>query len=304
MRKSFLIFTIVAALATPAIGFCVEESSTADAEVLFARRIGPMLRQKCLGCHGSDPDKIEGLLDVRSMEGLSKGGNSGKSSIVAGKTDQSPLYLAATRKSDDWSAMPPKESEQLSVEELNWLRDWINAGAPWPDDERIKQIEDKYAEGEQVLTSKALSNEWQNRRYETSKLWAYRPLQVEEVPAGEHPVDWFINRKLLESQLEPAPPAEASKLARRISFGMTGLPPEPSDVIEFTSAFANDSESAVRDFASRLMKSPHYGEHFGLHWLDVARYADSAGYANDYSRPNAWRYRDYVVRAFNNDKPY
>lgn len=304
MRKTFLIFTIVVALATAVMESCAEELAGADAEVLFARRIGPMFRKKCLGCHGSDPDKIEGSLDVRSMDGLSKGGDSGKSSIAAGKAEQSPLYLAATRKSDDWSAMPPKESEQLSVEELNWLRDWIDAGAPWPDEERIKQIQDKYAEGEQVVTSKAISDDWQNRRYETSKLWAYRPLQVEEVPADEHPVDWFINQKLHEAQLEPAPPAEAGKLARRISFGLTGLPPQPSDVIEFSSAFAKSPESAVRDFAKRLMKSPHYGEHFGLHWLDVARYADSAGYANDYSRPNAWRYRDYVVRAFNNDKPY
>ncbi|MFK8114634.1 MAG: DUF1549 and DUF1553 domain-containing protein, partial [Rubripirellula sp.] len=98
--------------------------------------------------------------------------------------------------------------------------------------------------------------------------------------------------------------AGATELARRISFGLTGLPPQPSEVAEFTTAFASDPKVAVRDFATRLMKSAHYGEHFGLHWLDVARYADTAGFANDYSRPNAWRYRDYVVRAFNDDKPY
>ncbi len=281
-----------------------QQATSGEDEILFVRRILPVLQEKCLGCHGGEPDEIKGSLDVRSLAGLLRGGDSEEPAIVAGNADQSPLYLAATRKSDDWSEMPPKESEQLSVEELNWLMTWIDAGAPWPDDEWIKHIQDEYAEGERVLTSKALSNDWQDRRYESSKLWAYRPLQVSEVPGGEHPVDWFINQRLQQSQLEPAPSAEAGTLVRRMTFGLIGLPPQPSDVVEFSSAFARDAESAVRNFANRLMESPHYGEHFGLHWLDVARYADTAGYANDYSRPNAWRYRDYVVRAFNDDKPY
>ncbi len=309
MQKLFLSFTVIVAATTldiesPAQELPDQNSTAADSEILFARRIAPLLREKCLGCHGSDPDELEGSLDVRALAGLLAGGDSGEPSIVPGKPRQSSLYLAATRKSDEWSEMPPKESEQLTAEELNWLRNWIGAGAPWPDDERVKRIQEKYAEGEQVLTSKALSDDWQNRRYEPKKLWAYRPLQVETVPAAEHPVDWFIDRELAEAQLEPAPAEEAGKLVRRMSFGLTGLPPQPSDVRKFSSAFANNPDAAVRDFARQLMKSTHYGEHFGLHWLDVARYADSAGFANDYSRPNAWRYRDYVVRAFNNDKPY
>ena len=288
----------------------VPDSTTAsdrpdvESEHLFVRRIGPLLREKCLGCHGSDPDEIEGSLDVRSLAELLKGGDSEEPSVVAGEPDESPLYLAATRQSDDWSAMPPKEAEQLSAEELSWLRDWIASGAAWPDAARMKLIQQEYDEGEQVLTSRALSDDWQNRRYEPDKLWAYRPLRVEKVPAGEHPVDWFIDQKLAEANLQSAPPAEADKLARRISFGLTGLPPQPRDSKEFSAAYAQNPDTAVRDFAGRLMKSPHYGEHFGLHWLDVARYADSAGFANDYCRPNAWRYRDYVVRSFNNDKPY
>ncbi len=281
-----------------------EDATNAAEEILFVRRVFPLLQEKCLGCHGSDPDTLEGSLDVRSLAGLLRGGDSNEPSIVPGKADQSPLYLAATRGSDDWSEMPPKESEQLTTEDLNWVRNWIDAGAPWPDDERIKQIQEKYVEGELVPTSKALSNDWQDRRYESSKLWAYRPLKVEDVPVGEHPVDWFINQQLQESQLEPARPAEPGTVVRRISFGLTGLPPEPREIVAFAAAYKTNPESAVRNFAKRLMESPHYGEHFGLHWLDVARYADSAGYANDFIRPNAWRYRDYVVRAFNNDKPY
>jgi hypothetical protein len=275
-----------------------------NGEVLFARRIAPLLREKCLACHGEKPNEIEGGLDVRSLKTLTAGGDSDEPGIVPGKHESSSIYLAAARGEETFSAMPPKESERLNKEQLRWLRNWIDEGAPWPDAYRVKQIEEQYAEGEQVVTSKALSDDWQNRRYEPSKLWAYRPLQVEVVPAGEHPVDWFIDRKLVEAKLQPAPSAEATSLARRISFSLTGLPPQPSDVKEFSTAFAHEPNAAVREFARRLMASPHYGEHFGLHWLDVARYADSAGFANDYSRPNAWRYRDYVVRAFNDDKPY
>ncbi|TWU46722.1 PSD1 and planctomycete cytochrome C domain-containing protein [Rubripirellula reticaptiva] len=304
MQKTVLAFPLVFAFAMWGLASDADEPSTADAEILFSRRISPILREKCLGCHGSEPDSIEGSLDLRSLSGLMAGGESGDPSLVPGNATDSPLFLSASRESDDWSEMPPKESERLSVEELNWLRDWIDAGAPWPDEEQIKKIQDQYAEGEQVLTSKALSDDWQFRRYEAHKLWAYRPLHVENVPENEHPVDWFINRKLLDANLAPAPSAESSKLARRISFGLTGLPPKPSETAAFLSAFADNPESAVRDFVSKLMQSPHYGEHFGTHWLDVARYADSAGFANDFSRPNAWRYRDYVVRAFNNDKPY
>jgi hypothetical protein len=303
MRRLFTIIVLIATVTFVSDSPSQEPEKT-DAETLFALRVVPILREKCLGCHGSDPSEIEGSLDARSLAGLLAGGDSATPAIVPGKADQSPLYLAATRVSHDWSAMPPKESERLSVAELNWLRTWIDAGAPWPVEERIMQLQDQYAQGVQVHTSKALDEDWQNRRYDAGKLWAYRPLQVQSVPAGEHPVDWFINQKLLDANLEPAPPAEADKLARRISFGLTGLPPRPEDVEQFAAAFASDPDAAVRELAKRLMKSPHYGEHFGLHWLDVARYADSAGYANDFSRPNAWRYRDYVVRAFNEDKPY
>ena len=149
-----------------------------------------------------------------------------------------------------------------------------------------------------------MSESWQNRRYESEKLWAYRPIKKVPVPEGQHPVDWFIHRKLDAAKLAPAPPADAHTLVRRMSFGLTGLPPSPTDVHRFTADHETDPRAAVAAFATKLMDSPHYGEHFGWRWLDVARYADTAGFANDYSRPNAWRYRDYVVRSFNHDKPY
>ena len=116
-------------------------------------------------------------------------------------------------------------------------------------------------------------------------------------------MDWFVNRKLEESGLEKSPVATARELYRRLSFGLTGLPPLPNEVLEFEEDFKK-SKKALSIHAKKLMAAPQYGEHFARHWLDVARYADSGGFANDYSRPNAWRYRDYVVRAFNQDKPY
>lgn len=204
--------------------------------------------------------------------------------------------------------MPPKEAERLSKQQSLWIHDWINEGAPWPDDARIAEIQNKYAEGVTVATSGGLSDDWTNRRYESKHLWAYLPLNVEQVPAGVHPVDWFIDRKLKQIGLPPAGNANPRELTRRISFGLTGLPPDaaktPSRAAEFERQFKNDPQEAVVRYASELMATSHYGEHFGRQWLDVARYADSAGFANDYARPNAWRYRDYVVRSFNDDKPY
>ena len=275
-----------------------------EGEKLFALKIKPLLAEKCLACHGDDPDDIGGGLDMRDRVSMLRGGESFEHEVlIPGKGEESYLYITTTRREGGYE-MPPKEADQLTEAQQWSIRDWIGAGAPWPDEERVNQIQQRYAEGEQVLTSKALSDDWQNRRYEPGKLWAYRPLQVEKVPAGEHPVDWFIDRKLAEAALEPAPPAEAVKLVRRISFGLTGLPPLPRDVLAFIDRYESNPEAAVRGLAQRLMDSRHYGEHFGLHWLDVARYADTAGFANDYSRPNAWRYRDYVVRSFNHDKPY
>ena len=126
---------------------------------------------------------------------------------------------------------------------------------------------------------------------------------MEEVPEDKHPIDWFVNRNLKKVGLDPAPDASPLELYRRMSFGLTGLPPDPVQSIKFERELGKSRDTLI-DYAEELMATPHYGEHFARHWLDVARYADSAGFANDYARPNAWRYRDYVIRSFNNDKPY
>lgn len=284
------------------------QRTAAASEILFVRRVGPLLREKCLGCHGSDPDAMEGSLDVRSREGLLAGGDSEQPAIVQGKPEQSPLYLAATRTSDDWSAMPPKEAEQLSAEQLTWLRDWIASGAAWPAADRRREIESEYADqwsaedGITVRTSGGLDDNWTNRKYDPAGLWAYQPVDKPDVPDDDRAIDTLIERSLPDD-ISVAPRADRRVLIRRATFDLLGLPPTPAEV----DAFLTDPRSDREAFAAvvdRLLESPHYGERMAQHWLDVTRYADSSGFANDYQRGNAWRYRDYVVRAFNADKPY
>jgi mono/diheme cytochrome c family protein len=287
-------------LGTPALF----SSEPTEGEKLFALKVKPLFAEKCMACHGSDPEKIKGDFDMRTKASALKGGESyGDKVLIPGKGYESFLFQLTTRRVED-DEMPPKEADKLSQEQTWWIRDWINAGAPWPDEARVALIQDQFAEGVKAPTSGGLDEEWTNRRYKPEHLWAYRPLKVESPPEGVHPVDWFINQKLKATKLPPAPEAAPKELARRLSYGLTGLPPEPESIRKFTRNQQKDSTQAILNYARELMQSNHYGEHFGRQWLDVARYADSAGFANDYSRPNAWRYRDYVIRAFNDDKPY
>ena len=202
--------------------------------------------------------------------------------------------------------MPPKEADKLTEEQTWMIRDWINAGAPWPSEEDEAIIQEKYAEGVVVQTSGGLDDDWTNRRYEEENLWAYQAIANPEPPARSkrtHPVDAFIDDKLYDLGLSPAKLADRRKLIRRATFDLIGLPPTAEEV----DAFLRDRSSDNKAFAKvvdRLLADPRYGEQWGRHWLDVVRYADSAGFSNDFERPAAWRYRDYVIRSFNEDKPF
>ena len=199
--------------------------------------------------------------------------------------------------------MPPKEADKLTEEQTWWIRDWINEGAPWPSEERVALIQKKYAEGEQVVTSKALSEDWQKRRYETKKLWAYRPLKVEKVPGGENPIDWFVNRKLKEAGLKPAPDASPRELYRRLSFGLTGLPPDPARATKFEREFSQ-SRDALLNHAEELMASSHYGNiSRGIGWTPRAMPTPPV-LPTTTPVPMLGAISDYVVRSFNQDKPY
>ena len=317
-------------------------ASASESEALFVRRVLPLLQDKCLACHGNDEAKIKGGLDLRTVAETLAGGDSGKPALVAGQPEQSPLYLAVTRAHDDWEAMPPKEADRLLPEQIGWVKTWITAGAPWPNAAKQKQIaatnHEKWSaeDGIVMKTSGGLSADWTNRRYKPEGMWAYQPVKKPAVPGapvapegekerkrdGEkkttavspfpplplapssaNPIDAFLTAKL-PAGLTPAPAADARTFIRRATFDLTGLPPTPEEVAAFESASIANPQSAIATLIDRLLASPHYGERMAQHWLDVVRYADSSGFANDFERGNAWRYRDYVVRSFNADLPY
>jgi len=281
-------------------------ADTSPVEQLFVRRIAPLLAEKCLACHGRAGEKIKGGFDLRSRSTTLLGGESGKPGIITGEPQRSPLYLAVTRSHVNWEPMPPKEADKLTAEQIAWIKDWIAGGAPWPDEARQKQIakanEAKWSaeDGITVKTTGALSPEWSNRKYKPEGLWAYQPVAKKN---GEKALDDFITAKM-PAGLEPAPAADARTFIRRASFDLTGLPPTPEEITAFATSYSKNANVAVKALIDRLLDSPHHGERMAQHWLDVTRYADSSGFSNDYERGNAWRYRDYVVRAFNRDKPY
>ena len=303
-------------LAALLVTFCVTAPVLAadeKAELLFVRRIAPLFAEKCLACHGKDEAKIKGGLDLRTLAATLKGGDSAKPAIVAGKPEASPLYLAVTRAhDDDWKAMPPKEADKLYAEQVTWIKDWIAGGAPWPDAARAQAIakanETAWSaeDGVIIKTVGALSPEWASRKYKPEGLWGYQPVVkrdgAKERKGEAKVIDEFIAAKM-PAGLVSAPAADRVTLIRRATFDLLGLPPKPEEV----EAFVKDARPDVEAFAAvveRLLESPHYGERMAQHWLDVTRYADSSGFANDFERGNAWRYRDYVVRSFNADKPY
>jgi len=303
MRRFLLLSTLCA---SP----FVARASTPEAEALFVRRIQPLLQQKCIACHGQDEAKIKAGYDLRTEATARKGGESGEVAIIPGQPEKSPLYLSIQRTHDDWEPMPPKENDKLTAEQIGWIKAWVDGGAPWPTEARSRELAEAYAkqwsaeDGLPVKTSGGLSADWTNRKYKPENLWAYQPLVKPEIPSSPpaNPIDAFLAAKR-PADLPPASHADRATLLRRATYDLLGLPPTPEE----TAAFLADSRPDREAFAAvveRLLASPHYGEQWGRHWLDVVRYADSSGFANDYARGNAWRYRDYVVRAFNQDKPY
>ena len=283
-----------------------------EGERLFALKVRGIFSSKCLACHGEEGKKLKGDLDLTSRAAMLRGGESEEASVVPGKPMASPLYLAATRAhEDDWSAMPPKENDKLSAGQLAVLKRWIELGAPWPDaqtqarfivEERAKPVT---AEGVLVKTSGGSSEDWTYRRYRSEDVWAFQPLTKPTVPkVAANPVDAFIGRKLKAAGFKAAPQADFRTLVKRAYYDLTGLPPTPFEIFQFRLAWDKDPAQAWSELIATLLASPHYGERWGQHWLDVARYADTGGYSNDYERSNMWRCRDHVIRAFNEDTPY
>ncbi len=289
------------------------EDNFNEADKLFTLKVAPVLSEKCNGCHGDDQKKVKGGYDMLTREKLLAGGDEfGKEVVVPGDAAKSFIIEAVKWDDPDWE-MPPKENDRLSKEQIEDLEKWINAGAPWPNEETqvaIRKAESKKkvtADGVIVETSGGLGDEWTFRRYKPEDVWAFQPVVKPELPnegAQSNPVDSFILAKLKEAGFELGAEAEPRKLLRRASYDLIGLPPTPREMDAFLAAWKKDSEKAWSAEIDRLLASPHYGERWGQHWMDVARYADTGGFSNDYERSNAWRYRDYVIRAFNEDMPY
>ena len=280
-----------------------------EGDRLFTLKVLPLLKVKCFGCHGNDPKDTRGDYNLLTRDAMLKGGESEETALVPGKPEESPLYKAILW--EDGMEMPPKENDRLTKEETEYFRKWIEAGAPWPSAEEQLEIQKKEwsirenDDGIIIDTSGGLADDWTYRRYQKSDLWAFQPVTRPDVPEGTaHPVDAFVGKRIAAANLKLAAQADARTLIRRATYDLTGLPPSPQDVADFQQAWEKDSQQAWSNLVDRLLASDHYGERQGQHWLDVVRYADTSGFSNDYERSNAWRYRDYVIRSFNKDKPF
>lgn len=286
LRSHCLISYITLALS--AGGGAVAATPADDQGVaFFEKQVRPLLVERCYECHSAGK-KTKGGLALDTREATLKGGDSGPA-LVAGQVEKSKIIEAVRYQNHDLQ-MPPKR--QLAANELKVLEDWIKMGAPDPRTEAVVA-----AKGPRVINID-----------EGRKFWSFRPLARVTPPAVAHPatpiqtpIDSFIQAKLAEKGLAAAPAADKRTLLRRATFDLTGLPPTPQEVDAF---LADNSPEAFDRVIERLLASPQYGVRWGRHWLDVARYADSNGMDENIAYGNAWRYRDYVVRAFNNDKPY
>lgn len=251
----------------------------------FEKHIRPLFLEKCLSCHG--PTKASGGLRLDSRQGLLKGGDSGVV-VREGKADESLLIKAISYR--DELRMPPRK--QLSADEVHQVKAWINRGMPWPGGS-IGTVQENPSAS--VLTD------------EKRKWWSFQPVARTSPPAVKNTawikndVDRFILAKLEANQLTPSAPADRRTLLRRVTYDLTGLPPSAEEMDAFLKDTAPDAFPRV---VERLLASPAYGERWGRHWLDLVRYADTAGETSDHPVPQAWRYRNWVIESMNHDLPY
>ncbi|MDB6109290.1 MAG: Protein of unknown function (DUF1553)/Protein of unknown function (DUF1549)/Planctomycete [Pedosphaera sp.] len=255
----------------------------------FEQKIRPILADNCYKCHGQVSEKVKGGLVLDSKEGLLKGGDTGPA-IEPGHPEKS-LLIKAVRYTDENLQMPPK-GKKLPPEKIAALEAWIKMGAPDP-----RTTHTGTAAKTGTIREKSLTH------------WAFQPIKHSPIPGVRNkrwvqtPVDDFILARLEAKGMIPSPQADKRTLIRRACFDLTGLPPTPAETAAF---LADKSPNAFAKVVDRLLASPQYGERWGRHWLDVARYADTKGYVFEEERryPYSYTYRDYVIRAFNEDLPY
>jgi len=259
-------------------------------EDLFRNLVAPLLAARCGACHG--PEGAESGFRVDLREQAIAGGDSGSAGIVPGKPNQSELFVRVS--TTDKESRMPADGEPLSDEEQQLLRDWIAAGAVWPD--AMQSLGELLPKGEPKPVK------GQNH-------WAFQPLVRPAVPAaapGTAAIDAFLAVKLAAAGLAMNPEADPRTLIRRVSFDLVGLPPGPEEIAAFedTCRAAGGVDGPYGDLVDRLLASPHYGERWARHWLDVVRFAESDGFETNTARANAWPYRDWVIESLNSDKPY
>ncbi|MEN9574487.1 MAG: hypothetical protein RL514_2342 [Verrucomicrobiota bacterium] len=275
----------------------------ATGPLTFEKDIRPILKANCFHCHGED-GKTKGGLDARLRHLLAKGGEHG-TAIIPGKPEKSPLFTLVR------DGEMPKSEKKLSPAQVEVIRQWIAGGAkvaraepakPGAADEFTPEEREHWAfqavrrPAVPVISKEVISNQSSDPRGKSS------PLNTPSLITNYSPIDAFLLQKLAAAKLTFSPPADRATLIRRASFDLLGLPPSPEDVDAFVKGTSPDAYEKLLD---RLLASPHYGERWGRHWLDIAGYADSDGYTDaDTERKWAWQYRDYVIRSLNADKPF
>ncbi len=281
-----LLLTVLLMLTGMSVGQA--EQNTEQME-FFESKIRPILSNQCYKCHSAEQGAAKGGLTLDTREGVLKGGETGPI-IVPGDPEKS-LLITAVRYNDSDLKMPKKN--KLADEEIEALTEWVRLGAPDPRVQASLKLTG--------LNDKARAH------------WAFQPVQSDRIPDPKNigwcqsPVDRFILKKLEEKGMTPASPANREALIRRAYYDLIGLPPSPKEIEDFKS---DQSPNAFSKIVERLLASNHYGERWGRHWLDTARYADTVGSSfnvqlgNEYRYPYAWGYRDYVIASFNQDKPY
>jgi hypothetical protein len=252
----------------------------------FEARVRPLLAKRCYECHRR---KAEGGLRLDSLKAMLMGGKSG-AAIVAGNAHSSLLWQVISGMHTEIS-MPP--GKPLLPGEIKVLEKWIADGAHWPP-----------AQPSMRATPDAHGITAEERTF-----WSFQPVTTPSIPQidgdwGTNPIDAFVARQHMKRGLSAGATAAPRTLIRRLTFNLTGLPPTPQEVADFERASAKSSKTAYTKLTERLLASPHYGERWAQHWLDLVRYADTAGDAADFPVPEAYKYRNYVINAFNDDKPY
>ncbi|HUE15818.1 MAG TPA: PSD1 and planctomycete cytochrome C domain-containing protein [Planctomycetaceae bacterium] len=260
----------------------------AEGLAIFTQHVRPVLIKRCLKCHGGEAEAQSGF-NLATREGLLAGGLNGKA-VVLGKSQASRLYRLIAHAEEP---NMPQDAPKLSAAEIAHVADWIDRGAPY-DESLLPPVK-----REPVWTERTVDAKF--RRF-----WAFQPLKVGAAPRlgdarARTPIDAFIERALAQKKIGLSPEIDRRQLIRRVSFELTGLPPTPAEVV----AFVNDPSPLAYDaLLDRLLASPHYGNRWARHWLDLARFAESHGFEHDYDRETAYHFRDFVIRAFNSDLPF